>query len=131
MCFRFPFRNEEEISEQSDKSESLSVKTPQLERNEITSTINKAEKEFNATFTLNSSKPEELPKSFLGDLPPLGASSGPKNPSSLSLAPLKRIPPVAKVEATKKEGMFLPMFVLMITYLLTVIFFKSNSRCSL
>merc|ERR1711971_1233459 len=40
-------------------------------------------------------------KSFLGDLPPLGAS-GPKN-SSLSLAPLKRIPPVAKVEATKKE----------------------------
>ena len=109
ICFRFPFRNEEEISEQSDKSESLSVKTPQPERNEITSTINKAEKEFNATFTLNSSKPEELPKSFLGDLPPLGASSGPKNPSSLSLAPLKRIPPVAKVEATKKEGIYLLM----------------------
>jgi len=100
---KFPFRNEEEISEQSDKSESLSIKTPQPERDEITSTINKAEKEFNATFTLNSSKPEELPESFLGDLPPLGASSGPKNPSSLSLAPLKRIPPVAKVEATKKE----------------------------
>ena len=124
ICFRFPFRNEEEISEQSDKSESLSVKTPQPERNEITSTINKAEKEFNATFTLNSSKPEELPKSFLGDLPPLGASSGPKNPSSLSLAPLKRIPPVAKVEATKKEGIYL----LMITFYLTLHFKVKNCQ---
>ena len=65
--------------------------------------MNKPEKDFNSTYSLNSSKPEELTKSFLGDLPPLGASSGPKN-SSLSLAPLKRIPPVAKVEATKKEG---------------------------
>ena len=44
-------------------------------------------------------------KSLLGDLPPLGGG-GPqlgKNPS-LSLAPLKKVPPVAKVEATKKEG---------------------------
>ena len=46
-------------------------------------------------------------KSLLGDLPPLG---GPptqvgKNPSAgLSLAPLKKVPPVAKVEATK-QGM--------------------------
>ena len=53
LNFRFPFRNEEELSEQSDKSESLSVKTPQPERDEITSTLNKAEKDFNSTFTLN------------------------------------------------------------------------------
>ena len=41
---------------------------------------------------------------LLGDLPPLGppSSGGLKNPS-MTLAPLKKIPPVAKVEATKKE----------------------------
>lgn len=102
---KFPFRNEEdELSvEESDRS-SLSAKTPQHQRDDFTSAAptNKPEKDFNSTYSLNSSKPEELTKSFLGDLPPLGASSGPKN-SSLSLAPLKRIPPVAKVEATKKE----------------------------
>ena len=65
--------------------------------------MNNPVKDFDSTYTMNNSKPEELQKSFLGDLPPLGASPGPKN-SSLSLAPLKRIPPVAKVEATKKEG---------------------------
>ena len=104
--YRFPFRNEEdELSvEESDRS-SFSAKTPQPHRDDFTTAAptNKPEKDFNSTYSLNSSKPEELTKSFLGDLPPLGASSGPKN-SSLSLAPLKRIPPVAKVEATKKEG---------------------------
>ena len=41
---------------------------------------------------------------LLGDLPPLGppSSGGLKNPA-MTLAPLKKIPPVAKVEATKKE----------------------------
>ena len=106
FIYRFPFRNEEdELSvEESDRS-SLSAKTPQRQTDDFTTAAptNKPEKDFNATYSLNSSKPEELTKSFLGDLPPLGASSGPKN-SSLSLAPLKRIPPVAKVEATKKEG---------------------------
>ena len=44
-------------------------------------------------------------KSLLGDLPPLGGPSTQvgKNPSAgLSLAPLKKVPPVAKVEATKQ-----------------------------
>ena len=75
--------------------------------------MNISDKDINSTYTLNSTRNEDTSfgatKSFLGDLPPLGQTSNApigKNPG-LSLAPLKKIPPVAKVEATKKEGIFL------------------------
>ena len=52
---------------------------------------------------LEKQKSDEMPPkspSLLGELPPLAPPA--KNPA-MTLAPLKKIPPVAKVEATKKE----------------------------
>lgn len=87
----------DDTSEQSEVSSISAAKTPEP--------VTKIGSDNNATFTLNSPKePEQAQKSFLGDLPPLGGST---NRAPLNLAPLKKIPPVAKVEATKKEGMYI------------------------
>lgn len=95
--------DDQDTSEQSDilssahSSSRMPSKTPE-----------KPDTNTNTTYTLTpnafakTAEEQIPPKSFLGDLPPLGSPSVP-NPSK-NLAPLKKIPPVAKVEATLKEG---------------------------
>ena len=109
---KFLFRGgaqDEDLSLASDKSSMTSSSAPLKSPEPNNKSLNITKKsDFDSTYTLNNSSKldESAPqKSLLGDLPPLGSSGSQlgKNPS-LSLAPLKKVPPVAKVEATKKEG---------------------------
>ena len=103
--------------EDSELAPSLSV-SDHVSESRLKIATSSAEKDgsLNATYTLNTTnKNEECtmppvapPKSFLADLPPLGGGSAVPpigKPPNVNLAPLKKVPPpVAKVEATKKEG---------------------------
>lgn len=97
---RFSFKqSEDELSIRSDDKSLNELKSPEI-------SLVKKQSELDKTYTRNDdSLLKSPPKSFLSDLPPLGAPNPTANAGKKGLAPLKKAPsPAEKVKNEPKEG---------------------------